>query len=110
MEPNARTIILHNSSELDILDYPIEEAIIDPNTGDTILDSQTQTYKKTGVTLKWSIKTGETVQFPYYVGQYLKSIYGFLKDVNPKKFKPTQTVAEDKEPAKDEDESSEYRQ
>jgi hypothetical protein len=81
MEGNieTKTITLFNSSDKNVAPYPIEEASIDPATGDVTIDPKTQTYRKTGRTLLWEIKAGETMTFPLYVGKYLQSIYGFLK-------------------------------
>lgn len=75
---------LFNSSSLDINNYPIEEAAED-QSGNVLWDELNHTYKKSGTTLEWSIKAGETLSFPYYVADYLQSIYPFLKHVNDKK-------------------------
>ena len=85
MDKNMKNIVIHNGSDKNIVDYRIEEAQIDPNTSDIIFDDTTQTYKKTGRTLEWSIKAGETVEFPKYVADYLRKIYDFLDVRNPKK-------------------------
>lgn len=83
MEVKLKT--LFNSSDKNITDYRIEEALIDQNTGEVYWDEDRQTYKKTGNTLEWSIKAGETLTFPYYVADYLQGIYGFLKTAQEKK-------------------------
>lgn len=72
--------VLTNPSNKDILDYRVAEAQFDQD-GKTILDSMTGSYVTTGRTLEWSIKAGETLQFPAYVADYLKKIYDFLKFV-----------------------------
>jgi len=79
-----KTKTLFNSSDKNILNYPIEEAAID-QSGDVLFDELNHTYRKSGTTLEWSIGAGETLTFPYYVADYLQSVYGFLKHVNDKK-------------------------
>lgn len=55
-------MIVHNPSDAPVLDYPIED----------------QESKKV---YTWSIKPGETLEFPDYVGKYLLEIYNFLQRV-----------------------------
>ena len=76
-----KTKIVFNDSSKDILSYPIEEAEIDESTGTTIWDEKTQWYKKTGTTLEWTIKAGETLELPAYAADYLMNVYGFLREV-----------------------------
>jgi hypothetical protein len=76
--------ILRNPTKLDIIDYRIEEIEFDQN-GKPLIDSKTGKFKWTGNTLEWSIKAGETLEFPDYVADYLKGIYGFLEEVKEKK-------------------------
>ena len=54
------SIVIHNPTDSDVLDYPIQ----DPKTQEVAL---------------WSIKSGETLKFPDYVGQYLLDTYQFLQ-------------------------------
>ncbi len=75
--------ILHNSSEKDILNYRIEQAELDQNEN-PIIDNTTGRNKWTGNTLEWSIRAGETAEFPAYVADYLKKIYPFLEEKKPK--------------------------
>jgi hypothetical protein len=70
-------IELKNPTDKDILDYRIEEIEFDQD-GKPMLDD-TGNPKKTGRTLEWSIKAGESLKFPDYVANYLKGIYGFLE-------------------------------
>ena len=72
-----KLIELKNPTDKDILDYRIEEIEFDQN-GSPMLD-QTGNTKKTGRTLEWSLKAGETLKFPEYVATYLKGIYDFLE-------------------------------
>jgi hypothetical protein len=74
-------VALKNKSNVDVLNYPIEEAVVDIN-GNPIFDNDTQTYKTTGKTLEWTIKAGEKAVFPKYVADYLQKIYGFLASIN----------------------------
>lgn len=62
----------------DVIDYEISEAVLDDN-GDVIIDTRTGQWKTTGITKKWTILKGEKAIFPYYVADYLKSIYPFLR-------------------------------
>lgn len=55
-------MIVHNPADVPVLDYPIEE----PGTKNVQL---------------WSIKPGETLEFPDHVGAYLIEVYGFLQRV-----------------------------
>lgn len=55
-------MIVHNPTESPITDYPIQ----DPQNKEVNL---------------WSIKPGETLDFPDYVGTYLVEVYGFLQRV-----------------------------
>ena len=68
------------SAGKDIIKYRIEEAELDSN-GEPIMDKDTGRPRWTGKTLEWTIKAGETVEFPGYVADYLKKIYGFLQVV-----------------------------
>lgn len=53
---------IHNPTESQVLDYPIED-------------------KVTKEVKLWSIKPGETLKFPDNVGTYLLEVYGFLQRV-----------------------------
>ena len=55
-------IILHNPTTNNVRDYPIQ----DPATKEVKL---------------WSIDSGETLEFPDFVGKYLLEVYGFLQRV-----------------------------
>ena len=55
-------IVVHNPTEAPVTDYPIQ----DPETKKVLL---------------WSIKPGETLEFPDHVGKYLLEVYGFLQQV-----------------------------
>lgn len=72
-----KTITLKNPTDKDILSYPIEEAEYD--TLGNVKYAPDGNYMKTDRTLEWTIKSGETVEFPDYVANYLKSIYDFLE-------------------------------
>lgn len=61
-------MIVHNQADADVIDYPIE----DPKTKEVQL---------------WSIKAGETLNFPDHVGSYLLQVYGFLQEVMTKEEK-----------------------
>ena len=61
-------IAVHNQADADVTDYPIE----DPETKEVHL---------------WSIKAGQTLKFPDYVGNYLLEVYGFLQEVMTKEEK-----------------------
>ena len=63
----------------DIVNYRIEEAEFDRD-GEIIIDPNTNMPKWTGKTLEWTIKAGETVEFPAYVADYLRKIYSFLEE------------------------------
>lgn len=84
--------ILRNPTDAEISNYRIEEvelgadgkAIVGPDGG----------YKRTGVTLEWSIKPGETLEFPDYVAKYLKHIYDFLEVVDTPADMPAAKTAE----------------
>ena len=82
--------ILHNPSDKDIVDYRIEEIRFDEN-GEPLLDKEGLPLK-TGRTLEWSLKAGETLEFPAYVAVYLKGIYSFLVEQEP----DIEVVAEEK--------------
>src|SRR4030042_3767087 len=73
--------ILSNPTECSIIDYRIEEAVVDQN-GIPIIDEKTGRPKWTGKTLEWTIMAGETLEFPVYVADYLLGIFDFLKEVN----------------------------
>lgn len=85
-------MILFNPTDCDIKDYPIEEAELDQYG--KIIIGEDNTYRKTGRTLVWGIAPGEKVEFPDYVGQYLKHIYGFLEVVQPKPAKEGEETPE----------------
>jgi hypothetical protein len=70
---------LHNPTENNILNYPIEEADFD-HMG-IIKRNNQGAYIRTGNTLTWSLPAGATLEFPEYVADYLLSIYGFLQIV-----------------------------
>src|SRR3990167_4106422 len=72
-----KLIELRNPTDKDIIDYRIEEIEFDQN-GNPMLD-QAGNPKKTGRTLEWSLKAGESMKFPDYVANYLKGIYEFLE-------------------------------
>lgn len=55
-------MIIHNPTDSPVIDYPIQ----DPQTREVNL---------------WSIKNGETLDFPDYVATYLTDVYGFLQRV-----------------------------
>lgn len=67
-----------NSSDKDIMDYRIAEVMFN-DLGEMVVDEEGQP-RHTGQTLEWSIKAGETLEFPAYVADYLMKIYGFLKE------------------------------
>lgn len=69
---------LFNPTDKDILDYRIAEAQLDSN-GEPVFDNMAGDYKWTGETFEWSIKAGQTLEFPGYVADYLKKIYDFLE-------------------------------
>jgi hypothetical protein len=71
-------VSLKNPSDKDIIDYKISEAKLDAD-GNALFDPASGGYKETGMTLKWTLKAGETKIFPKYVADYLKGIYDFLK-------------------------------
>lgn len=76
-----KEIALHNTSNVDIDKYPIAEAVLD-SEGNPRIDSDTQQPITTGETHIWSLNAGETKIFPSYVADYLKSVYGFLEEVD----------------------------
>lgn len=55
-------MIIFNPTEHNIFDYPIQ-------------DKETKDVKL------WSIKSGETLDFPDYVGEYFLEVYGFLQRI-----------------------------
>ena len=69
-----KMITLENRSKSDIIDYKIEEARRDQE-GNIVRD-ENGNWLKTDRTLEWTIKAGETVDFPDYVADYLMNIYG----------------------------------
>jgi len=73
-------IALFNSSDADIIEFPISEAVLDKNDMPKI-DPDTQQPMTTGDSHVWSLAGGETLVFPKYVAKYLQSIYGFLQEV-----------------------------
>lgn len=76
------TKILHNPTiNAPIHNFRIEEAQFDAQ-GQIMKDNEGN-YLKTGRTLEWSLECGETLEFPAYVADYLKSIYGFLDEKQP---------------------------
>jgi len=96
---------LHNTSKKDVKDYPIAEAILDSDDNVKI-DPDTQQPLITGTTHEWSLPAGETKIFPSYVADYLKSIYGFLEEVDSLKESVVDTEADKekrKEPRKEGD-------
>jgi hypothetical protein len=86
-----KTLVLKNDSNVDVINYPIEEA--DLSSGDVEIDSGTGRPISTGKTLEWTIKAGETLEFPKYVADYLRNVYGFLVEVTKKK-EDVETVIE----------------
>ena len=70
--------IVKNSSTVDVENYMIEEAAVDEN-GEIIKDISPTGHKVTGKTLEWSIKAGETLEFPHYVADYLMATFAFLE-------------------------------
>ena len=91
-----RTKILRNPSKITrddgsefenqatIINYRIEEAKVGID-GEPTLDQDTGRYVWTGTTLEWTIKVGETVEFPVYVADLLLKIYPFLQEVKNEK-------------------------
>lgn len=69
--------ILHNPSNLSVVNYRITEIELDENEKPK-LDNKGEPIQ-TGRTLEWTIASGETLEFPNYVADYLKDIYGFLE-------------------------------
>lgn len=57
-----KNMIIHNPTDTDVLDYPIQN----PQTGEVAL---------------WSIRRGETLDFPVHEGKYLLGIYAFLQRI-----------------------------
>lgn len=82
--------ILFNPSKKDIVDYRIEEAELDKD-GEVVYEEDVP--KWSGKTWEWTIKAGEKVEFPCYVADALKNIYGFLEEIKPEEVKP-ETVVE----------------
>jgi len=78
---NTKTIKLYNPTKENIIDYPIGEAVINPQTGDAEIDFSTGEPRWTGNTYEWSIKPEETLEFPAYVARHLAKVYAFLKVV-----------------------------
>lgn len=94
------TRILYNPyNGADIINFPIEEAVIDPSTGDPVPDANSSSrYKRTGKTFEWTLRVEETLEFPSYVALILKDNYQFLKWGNPKRIKnPVKAEAESKD-------------
>ena len=73
-----KKMVLHNPTTKDIKDYPISEAQIEEETGDAVINRSTGQPVSTGKTYEWNLKAGETLEFPAYVGRYLKGVYDFL--------------------------------
>jgi len=71
----------------DVLNYRIEEAELD-QYDNPIIDDNTGRPKWTGNTLEWSLRVGETAEFPAYVADYLKKIFPWLEE----KEKPKEEV------------------
>ena len=69
--------ILNNPTDHNILNYRIAEIQVDENENPKLNNEGNP--MGTGRTLEWSINAGETLEFPNYVADYLKQIYGFLK-------------------------------
>lgn len=105
-----RTKILHNpmvfisedakgrkveSKGKNIINYRIEEAEFEKD-GSIIIDPTTSMPKWTGKTLEWTIRAGETVEFPAYVADYLLSVYDFLEEKKPVEVKETVEKAKSK--------------
>lgn len=74
-DPKVREV---SSPGQDIINYRIEEAQFD-SEGNIIPQVDPPFYKTTGRSLDWTIKAGETLNFPEYVANYLKKIYDFLE-------------------------------
>ena len=70
-------MIVHNPADVPVLDYPIEE----PGTKNVQL---------------WTIKPGETLEFPDHVGSYLLEVYGFLQRVMTEEERRAELEAEEK--------------
>lgn len=88
--------VLHNPTQKSIINYRIEEAELDQK-GEPIIDNTTGRPKCTGNTLEWSLRAGETIEFPGYVADYLKSIYNFLEvKKQPEDMKKKEEVKVDK--------------
>ncbi len=78
MQEISHELALHNPSDVDILEYPISEYVLDKN-GNPRIDTDTQQPITTGDTYTWTLNSGETKIFPKYVADYLMKIYGFLE-------------------------------
>lgn len=76
-----RMIKLHNPMDKDITDYPIDEAVIGEDGN--LIKLEAGGHKVTGQTLTWTIKSGETLDFPFYVADILMDRYE-QKDPNAK--------------------------
>lgn len=96
-----RKIKLHNALDNDIEDYAIAELVIGEDG--KLIKLETGGYKETGQTLTWSIKAGETLEFPFYVADILMNRYG-QKDLEAKN-RGMEVVGESEEevPAKPKD-------
>lgn len=70
-------MILHNPTDSPVTDYPIQ----DPESKDVNL---------------WTIKPGETLEFPNYVGSYLLEVYGFLQRIMTQEEKEAEDQAREK--------------
>ena len=77
---------LTNPSNKDITDYRISEQMHN-ELGEPVMNEEGQP-RLTGQTLEWSIKAGETLEFPAYVADYLVLIYPFLEVTGAKNEPP----------------------
>ena len=79
MNPKEKVLYNPVDTGADIINYRVEEAEIDSETGEVVMSTETHSPVWTGKTREWTIKKGELLSFPCYVADYLKKIYGFLE-------------------------------
>lgn len=68
-----RKVTLHNAMDKDVIDYPIDEAVLGEDGN--LIALATGGHKVTGQTLTWTLKAGETLDFPFYVADILMDRY-----------------------------------
>ena len=90
--------VLLNTSDKDVKDYPVSEAKMDRN-GNPVINVSTGLPVSTGETFEWSLKSGETLEFPSYVADYLVGIYPFLEDLGEKEVVEEEVKEEVADPA-----------